>query len=381
MSAVSFLIAFFYAAYFAVVGVAAPYWPVWLEAQGMGPGEIGVLLSAALWLKVFANPLIAQAADKRRSRRGFMVALSVLALLGYIGFALFSGFWWYLLLAIFVGVAFSATLPLGESLGLAQVYVRRLDYGRLRLWGSITFIAASVGIGHLLADGSENLILWAILALLASVVVAAAFMPPAAAQAERPAAGTIRILLAKPVFLLFIATTSLIQASHAMLYGFATLHWRAIGIADDLIGWLWAEGVVAEILLFSISNRIIARLGVSNLLLLAAAGALIRWLLMGVSVDFSLLVVAQVLHGLTFGAAHLAAMHFIARAIEPEMTATAQSLNAALAGGVGSGLALMLAGWLYGHHGGQAFFAMALIAFAACVAALLLRRRWTGGRL
>ena len=381
MSAVSFRIAFFYAAYFAVVGVAAPYWPVWLEAQGMGPGEIGVLLSAALWLKVFANPLIAQAADKRRSRRGFMVALSVLALLGYIGFALFSGFWWYFLLALFVGVAFSATLPLGESLGLAQVYVRRLDYGRLRLWGSITFIATSVGIGHLLADGSENLILWAILALLASVVVAAAFMPTATAQAERPAAGTIRILLAKPVFLLFIATTSLIQASHSVLYGFATLHWRAIGIADDLIGWLWAEGVVAEILLFSISNRIIARLGVSNLLLLAAAGALIRWLLMGVSVDFSLLVVAQFLHGLTFGAAHLAAMHFIARAIEPEMTATAQSLNAALAGGVGSGLALMLAGWLYGHHGGQAFFAMALIAFAACVAALLLRRRWTGGRL
>jgi len=385
--AISLRLAGYYAAYFATVGILLPYWPVWLQAHGLGAGEIGALLGVVLWLKVLVSPLIAQAADARRARRRFMVGLSALALAGYAGIALSDALWGLLVLALLGGVALAAILPLGDATVLAQVYARGLDYGRLRLWGSIAFILTSVGLGHLVGFAGVDLVLWALLASLCLLTLSAAALPAevagggAGTEVDAPAGGAIRYLLRRPVFLIFVLTISLNQASHAALYGFATLHWRAAGIDDGTIGLLWAEGVVAEIALFSLSNRVLRRFGIANLMLIAALAGVVRWFAMGASAALPVLIAVQALHGLTFGAGHLAAMHFIARAIPPQMTATAQSLNSALAGGIATGLSLLLAGWLYDLIAGRAFLAMVLLAAAAVASALWLRRRWAGDRI
>ena len=372
----------FYAAMFAFVGVQLPFWPVWLQGRGLDAGEIGLVLGTVLCCKVLVNPLIAATADRLRARRGAMVVLALAALAAHGALYLSEGFWSLLALAVLGGVAFAAILPLGEAIGLAVVYARDLDYGRLRLWGSLAFIAAAVGLGHVLAEGDENLILVAMVGLLALVVVAARAMPEGSgAEGAPPAPGAIRALLAKPIFWLFLATAGLNHASHAVLYGFATLHWRQAGIAEGTIGWLWAEGVAAEILLFSLSNRILARLGVANLLLLAAAASAVRWAALAVTTDLAALVAIQALHGLSFGAAHLGAMHFIARAIPANLTATAQSLNTAIAGGVIMAGGIAGAGWLYGAFGGRAFLAMTGLAMISGLLALWLGRRWRDQRI
>ena len=371
----------FYAAYFAVIGVSQPYWPVWLGAQGLGPEEIGLLLGIVIWLKVVANPLLAQAADRRCARRPFMLALCLATFAGYLGLAFAAGFWWFLALGLLVGVAYTAMLPMGDAVVLARVYERGLDYGQVRLWGSVAFIATAIGLGYVIGAFGEAAILAAILLLLVGVGLAVLRLPEPEAEPQRTGPGGIRYLLARPAFLLFILTTGLIMASHAVLTGFSSIHWRAAGIADGAIGWLWSVGVVAEIALFSVSNRVVAHLGVVNLMRLAAVGAVLRWLIMGLTISMPALLLAQALHGLTFGAAHLAAMHFIARAVPPGMTATAQSLNSAFGGGIAMGLALALSGWLYDRLAGGAFHAMALLAALGLGCALLLGRLWQGQRI
>ncbi len=372
----------YYAAMFAFVGVHLPFWPVWLEAHGLSPGEIGLLLATVLWCKVVTNPLIAASADRLGARRGVMIAVACLTLAAYAGLFGAQGFWGVLPFAVLGGVAFAAILPLGEAIGLAVVYARGLDYGRLRLWGSVTFIDASVGLGHLLASRGVDLILATMVALLGLVVLACIAMPAHRASERAPAAPrAIAALLGKPVFWLFLAAAGLNQASHAVLYGFATLHWRASGLSDATIGWLWAEGVLAEILLFALSNRILARIGVSGLLLLAGLASALRWFALGLTTDLSALIALQALHGLTFGAAHLAAMHFIARAIPANLTATAQSLNTAIAGGVIMAGAMAGAGWLYSSFAGHAFLAMTVLALASAVLAFALGRVWRNQRI
>ena len=372
----------FYAAMFGFVGVHLPFWPVWLEAKGLGPAEIGLLLGTVLWCKVVTNPLIAASADRFGARRAVMVAAALLAFAAYGGLFLAQGFWSLLALAVLGGVAFAAILPLGEAIGLAVVYARGLDYGRVRLWGSVTFIAASISLGHILGVGGDDLILGAMVVLLALAVVAARAMPKLEQRERAPsAARAIATLLTKPVFWLFLAAAGLNQASHAVLYGFATLHWREAGLSGGTIGWLWAEGVLAEIALFALSNRILARLGVANLLLVAALASAARWLALGVTTDLAALVVLQALHGLTFGAAHLGAMHFIARAVPANLTATAQSLHTAIAGGVIMAGAMSGAGWLYAALQGRAFLAMTALALAAALFAFWLGRRWRDERI
>ena len=370
----------FYAAYFAVIGVTQPFWPVWLAAQGLGGSEIGVLLSSVLWVRVLTNPLLAQFADRQGDRRSVMLPLAAAALAGYVGFAFAAGFWWLLALSLVVGITYSATLPMADALVLARVYASGLDYGRLRLWGSVAFIVTSVGIGHVVGVGGERPILIAVIALLALAIGGIAALPRAAGTVERPSGSIILYLLARPAFLVFVLADSLIMSSHAVLTGFASLHWRAAGIDDGVVGALWAVGVVAEIALFSLSNRIVVRLDVTGLLRLAAAGALVRWLLAGASTALPLLLLAQTLHGLTFGAAHLATMHFIARAVPPGMTATAQSLNSAC-GSIAMGLALLGSGWLFDRFGGGAFYAMALVAAAALGATVPFAKLWRGQTL
>lgn len=372
----------YFAALFAVVGLIVPFWPVYLQHRGLSPAEIGVVLSAGLWVKVATNPLLAQWADRRGLRRQPMVALALLALAGYLLFPLAEGFEQLLLLSLICTLAFSAIMPLGESAVLAECYSRKLDYGRLRLWGSLSFIAVSWAGGVYLADLGPGAVVWGAAGLM--LLAAASCMQIPARIAAVPATGgppPLLRLARLPVFLLFMATASCLQASHAVLYGFATLHWRAAGHSDAMIGFLWAEGVVAEIVLFLAGALLLRRFGVAGLLMLGAAAGVVRWTAYAITDELWLLLALQGLHAFTFGATHLGAMHFIARAVPPAWSASAQSLYTAVSGGLIMGAATALAGPLYAALGGRSFLMGALLSGIGLVLAFALARRWHGGRL
>ncbi|MBT3333815.1 MAG: MFS transporter [Rhodospirillaceae bacterium] len=373
-------LSFYFGAVFAVVGVMAPFWPVFLKARGLSAPEIGLLLSAGLWLRVILNPMIAQLADRRGERRRPLLILTLMAMLGFSCFLFMEGFWGLLAVNLIASVAFSSIIPLGETVVLRAVYRLGLDYGRLRIWGSLTFIATSFAGGPMLAVFGSWSVLWAILALLVGVLLACALLPEESIdQKAKPAqSGDMWKLLRHPVFLLFLLAGGLGNAGHAVLYGFATLHWRSAGFSDVLIGALWAEGVVAEIVLFWLGNRLLSRFGAANLLALGAAAGIIRWTAMGFSDALWVALLTQALHAFTFGAAHLGAMHFIARAAPEGMAATAQSLHGAVGAGIAVGLVMAVAGLLYENFANGAYFFMAAIACVSLLAALLLAKIWDG---
>jgi PPP family 3-phenylpropionic acid transporter len=183
-------------------------------------------------------------------------------------------------------------------------------------------------------------------------------------------------LIHAPVFLLFLLAASLIQASHALYYSFGTLHWRAEGIADGVIGMLWSVGVIAEVALFAASARIIAAVGTARLLMLAGLAAGLRWGVMALDPPLLLLGPLQTLHAMSFGAAHVAAIHFLTQAVPEERAATAQGLYAAAVAGIALGSATLASGPLYANFGGAAYGAMALLALAGAAGAYRLTQLW-----
>ena len=372
----------FYAAVFLFIGILLPFWPVWLKSRGMEAAEIGILLSLGMWVRAVSGPLVAQAADRSGARRGFMVALGWATLGAYALFATTGGFWSLAAVGVLAAVCFSPMLPLADTITMQKVGETGLDYGRVRLWGSLTFVAAATGGGVVLAGRSDSLILWLILAALLVTALITHAVPearPAQREGGRPAAGARRrvpltAVLADRGYLAFLAAASLIQASHAVYYGFATLHWRSVGHADWVIGALWAEGVIAGVGLFAVSGRAVALFGPTGLLILAAVAGIVRWTTLGLATSLSALVVVQGLHAFTFGAAHLAMMYFIARRVPPEHAATAQSLYSSTAMGLVMGLAMTASGWLYARHGGHAFLAMTVLSAAGGLIAVVLAR-------
>lgn len=380
-------LAVFYGAVFGAVGIQLPFWPVWLEARGLDAGAIGLVLAAGLWARVAFNPVAAWIADRSGERRRVMVGLAAGAVVAVALFALAHGFWPILALTALTAACFTALMPLGDNLTMLHARRGAVDYGRVRLWGSLTFVLAAVLGGRLLGWGGADVILVLLVGTYALVLLACLSLPetgPEAAERHGPVLPSgARRLLADPRFLLLLAGAGLIQASHSAYYAFATLHWRAAGHGEATIGWLWAEGVVAEVALFACAGALLRRVDARRLLVLAGLLTAARWALTGLSTDLALLLLVQTLHAASFAATHLAAVHEIQRLAPPGLSATAQGLYAAYGTGALVGLTMPVTGWLYGAFGGGAFHAMAVMALIGAGFAALLASRpgdQAGGR-
>lgn len=364
LSPMTVRLAAFYAASFLIVGIQLPFWPVWLSGRGLDASEIATVFAAALWAKVAVTPAIGALADRLGGRRAVMVGLAATALGFYVALLPAAGFWPILWLSLAAGVAQSALMPLGDSITLAAVRERGFDYGRIRVWGSVSFIVAALASGLILAvlpgAAPGNRVLWLVLGGIVLLLGACLALPPAGS----PLAATARWaalagFAANRRFWLFVVSASALQSSHQLYYGFGTLYWRRLGFSAPVIGALWAEGVLAEIALFWLGGRLTARLGPFGLMALSGIAGIVRWSLAGILPGLPAAAMLQLLHALTFGAAHLGAMMHLSRTVPPDAAASAQTLYAAVSAGLGSGLVMLGAGALYARFGGHAYLFMA----------------------
>jgi MFS transporter, PPP family, 3-phenylpropionic acid transporter len=381
-AALSLRLAAFYFAQFVLVGIALPYWPVWLQSRGMGPVEIAIILSTGRWASVFTTPVVATLADRRGESKILLIVLTSAVLAAYTGNHFAHGFWPLFAIAICTAVSLSPVMPVVESLTMGHAVRGQVDYGRVRLWGSISFMLATFAGGALLERWRADVILWAVIVSAAATIIVAACLPDTRSELVARRRGAFGHLARSPVLLLFIATVAFLASSHAALYAFGTIYWRQAGLGSGFIGVLWAEGVVAEILLFAFGGAFMRRIRPADALLLAAAGGILRWIVLAATTEPAALIAVQWLHALTFGAAHLGGMAFIVQAAPAGFSATVQSLYATFGMGAASALAILLVGPLYARYGGPgAYHAMVALSLAGGVAALVLRRVWDGRRI
>jgi PPP family 3-phenylpropionic acid transporter len=364
----------FYAAFFAGVGVQMPFFPLWLEAKGLDPRWIGIVLSAPVLVRLFAVPIVAREADRRDALRTALIIGSVGTVFGYalVGFA--QGPVAILVAFMLASVFYTPVIPLTDGYALRGLRRHGGVYGPVRLWGSAAFIAGNLAAGLISANVLPRDLIWVIVASWTVPALASFLLLPLdgdeTAGGPKPSA---KALLRSPVFLAVIAAASLIQASHAVYYVFSAIDWRAAGLDGLSIGALWALGVLAEIVLFALAGRLPVAIGPTVLLALGAAGAVVRWSVMAFDPPALLLPMLQCLHALSFGATHLGAMGFFARAAPAGLAATAQGyLAVALA--VAMAALMTLSGLLYARYGGFAYAAMALAAVGGGCLALVAHR-------
>ena len=374
----------FYAATFLVVGSNGPYLPVWLDWRGLTPAQISLVLAAPMFGRVLFTPSISYLADRSGQTRRILIALAVGTLAACLGFAAANGFAGILLVATVYAAFWTTVIPLTEVIAMAGVRGLGLDYGRMRLWGSASFIAASLIGGVIVAGQGAGIAIWLIIAGAGLSVAAVVALPAARDDGHRRApprfADALR-LARHPLFLVFLLASGAVQAAHAVFYTFGTLHWGRLGLSAAAGGALWSIGVIAEIGLFAWSGALARRVGAVELMALGSMAAIVRWSLMGFDPPLAVLVPLQVLHGLTYGAAHIGAMHFLARAVPDAQAGSAQALYASMSGGIAMAGAMLVAGPAYAAFGGRAYWAMALLGIAALGACAVLLATWRGGHL
>jgi len=356
-------LALVYAAFFLIIGWHLPLFPVWLTARGLDPAAIGFVLAAMQAVRVFATPAGTRIADRYGSLHGAIVATAVasVAAIALLGAA--HGFTFILVAAVTLAFVSAPVLPLTDAYGLKGLAQRGKSYGPVRLWGSVAFIAANLTGGLLLDVLAPGHLIWLIFAGNCALAAATMLLVPQPREVSPGAARSAHSHLRQPAFLAIAAAGSLIQASHAVYYGFSTLDWTAKGYGGATIGVLWALGVVAEIVLFACAARLPRSVGPVTLIAIGAMGGILRWSAMAFDPPAVLLLPLQLLHAVSFGATHLGTMMYLSQNAPEGGRAAAQG-DVSTANSLMMAAASALAGVLYGAGGSFAYAAMAALAVA-----------------
>ena len=365
----------FYAAFFLSNGVLVPFWPVWLASRGLSPAELGVLFAIGQWVGIAATPVIGTVADHSGNPRRVMLILAAVAMAGFLLCFPAQGFAALVALNALLAASLGTLIPVGDSLAISATQQGRADYGRVRMWGTITFIVATLLGGRILSGRAPDVVLDLVVPLTALNVGGCLLLPRGATHF---ASGITRSsawrLMRTRRYVVFLAAMTLISASHIVYYAFGSLRWQAQGFSNTTIGWLWAEGAAAEAVFLFWGARVVARYGPARLMALGAASGAVRWIVLGLTGDLRLLVLAQLLHAGTVGAVMLGSMHYLGRSIPPAQAATGQAITNAVVAAIGASVFMPLVGALYGAYGGLTYLMMAALSAAGMVVALMLER-------
>jgi PPP family 3-phenylpropionic acid transporter len=381
-------IATFFGALFLAYGVVVPYFPVWLHARGLDPFQISTITAAPLFLRTLVTPSIGLLADRLGDYRIVILGLAMGAFTMILGLGLVSGY----LPILVLGVAFlmmnGTMVPLIETVAVRGVRSDGLDYGRMRLWGSMTFIVANFLGGLAIEAFGGGVALWMIGVAVLLTIGAGYALPRASGTTPIPERGRIdwrssapARLLGSRLFVLFLIAIGCIHGAHATFYTFGALYWQSQGLPAAWVGALWAIGVFAEVLVFAFSAPIARRFGPLQLIAAGAAASVLRWTAMAFDPPLYVLVPLQVLHALTYGATHLGAILFITRAVPHTAMGTAQAFYSTIAAGLLLGVVGLVSGALYGGVGGLVFLVPAFVSAIGLGAAVLLLRDWSGAPL
>ncbi|MBI2753245.1 MAG: MFS transporter [Betaproteobacteria bacterium] len=347
----------YYFTYFCYLGTFVAYFSLWLAGRGHSPAEIAAILAVPQLVRIVAPAAWGWIADLwgdrfLGGRRGIVAVSSVLAAasLGALGFA-------DRLAAIFACVAsmalFSAgTLPLVEATTLAALGGRAERYGPIRLWGSLGFIVSVLAAGALLDRQPVGVLLPLIAALMAFASLAALALPATRAPESEPGAPGLGRVLREPRVIALFAACFCMSVAHGALYAFYSIYLVEAGYSKTLVGLLWTLGVLAEIALFLALPSLFRRWSLRAVLLASFGAAAVRFVAIGWGASsVALLASAQLLHALTFGAYHAAAIAAVHRLFKGPLEVRGQALYASLSYGLGGAVGMLLSGWCWSALG------------------------------
>ena len=351
----------FYLFYFALLGATAPFLALYLDYLGFSSARIGELLAIPMLMRCLSPNLWGWLGDRSGKRLAIVRFGAFCTLLSFVLILFGKSYAWLALIMALYAFFWHAVLPQFEVLTLAHLGEQTARYSEVRLWGSVGFIVAVVGLGELFERISLEVFPWVLIGIISCIFISSWWIPNAQLSAARdnPLSGGFLRQLRQPGVLAFFVVVGLMQLSHGPYYTFITLYLESLGYSRGVIGWLWAVGVVAEILVFLLMARLLRHVSLRQVLITSLLLAVLRWILLGTLAENGFwLLLAQLLHAATFGSFHAVSILLVRESFNARQQGQGQALYAAVSG-VGGGLGALYAGYSWSGLGPTLTFAIA----------------------
>jgi PPP family 3-phenylpropionic acid transporter len=360
-----------YFIYFCSIGFFLPFFNLYCDHLGLSGYQIGVLSAVrSVTLVIFALSW-GSLADRRQIRHPIYLACAAVSTLVWVFYFYARQFVPMLVVTFFYGIFFSPLISFLETATIEHLGERRQRYGRLRVWGSISFILTVVVVGRIIEKTSVDIILGCILVASVLLTLTAFGMPKTTVRKSAALfSSRARFLLSRRV-LVFLVCAVLMLISHGAYYGFFSIHLEDLGYSTFFIGLAWALAAIAEIFVMVKSEMIFRHFNLEKVLLFSLAVAVVRWGFLSFATSAVAILLTQVFHAVTYGTFHIASVLYMDQLSPEESKTLGQAVNNSLTYGLGLMIGFFISGALYEHFGGFSLFMFSTA--VAAVAGIIFR--------
>lgn len=364
----------FYLLYFSALGVLVPYWGLYLKSLNFDARQIGELIAIIMATKIVAPYIWGWISD--HTGKGMMIVRLASVLSCFIFALIFidQSYRWLAFVMLSFSFFWNAALPQFEATTMNFLGADEHNYSKIRVWGSLGFVAAVVVMGLMLEHYSISIVPLVLLILYA-LLMFSSFIVPAncRVQAEHDQ-GSILQVVKQPHVIALLLICFFAQLSHGPYYTFFSIYLEDHEYQSSMIGALWALGVIAEVVVFLYIHRWLPRFGHGRLLLVALLLTTVRWLLIAYAVEYaSVIIFAQLLHAASFGVFHAVAISLFHQTFVGKHQGRGQALYASVSFGAGGAAGSLLSGLSWDALGSTQTF---LLAAAFAFIAVLLTQRY-----
>ncbi|MCB8821178.1 MFS transporter [Microvirga rosea] len=369
LSASAIRLSALHAASFFSHGFYLPFFPIWLQSKALSPAVIGIVVAIPIIVRIVATAPLLSLADRSFGPRRLLLASHVGQMVGFPLLMFAPNEIAIVALVGLVAVAQAAVIPGNDLVTTAAVQRDpRLHYGRLRGWGSISFFIANIVAGYLVGAFGANIVLVAltlipVLGISATLIAVPRQGPDLPLKAGDAGPQSKKL---PPVLWIVLIGAAMTQGTHGALNAFASIYWQSQGFADSVIGYFWAAGVIAEIVVFMVLGNAVGRGSGLGLILLGSSAAVFRFTMLSLHPNAAVTLGLQTLHSLTFGASHIGAMAALTALAPLNARGRAQGIYGSLAA-LFTAASTIASGVIYKEAGAAVFAAMAPLGAAGFI--------------
>lgn len=369
---------------FAVNGVFLPFWILYLTGVKnltvLEASTIFSMLYLARFLGgIFLNPYLLKRYNISLSLKISVIAGILLAL----SYGITNNKIILTLITFMFGLVYYTVAPFIESLASLFLKEEGIDYGKARTWGSVSFTLVGIAAGGIIGYVG-SVALYYILIILLVLYVVFMFLPQpklvrtlTVNKSDNNNAGKLYSWVLKDKnAILLILVVFLYQLSHTAYNNYNALYLESMNInAKWLSGLILNISVIAEILFFIFSKKIIGKIKPTQLLVFCGIGAIIRWLMLAIFHNIYVFVVMQTFHAITFAVGHIAFILILNNRFNTEKIIDMQILYTAICYQLSMTIGLYIMGAIWDINSSLVFFVSAVIALIGTIFATRIREK------
>lgn len=355
-----FKISGFFFFYFVVTGVYVIFMPKILQNIGYETLHIGIIFALSPLMRFLVPFLFLKKIELTKNI--FYIALGSALCSIFLFYITIENFYLFIFPNLLLGASLGMILPYIET--YAMVHLQKERFGKSRLFGSIGFMLVGIILAKHLDDYMNGLH-YLLFGMTCTLLFAFLLVQNNPVFAQRRDFGDVRFRIGDAKYLWI--SLFLMQVSFGAFYNFFTIYETEHLISLEITSYLWAFGVICEIVLFYFQSPLLSTCKLLTLVKIGVLATVIRWFLLFLFPN-SLIVsfAAQSLHAFSFALHHTAALSLLYSIYKDKKLAG--QFYYGFSFGFGGFVGALISGYFYGEYlyayaGGIALLSLLSLSF------------------